>query len=1113
MARDPSTAAEAKLDTALGTEPLIVIEIDWNGGTTQKYADQDYLTADGKIISLSVVTSKATLDGNRVVNDVTVVLDDTDGSIKDFLDSDYLHKSPARVYQTFVGLLDTQKFLLFDGEVNLPLRWNEGTRQVEFEISSPIESAEVGFSPEQESSFDWLIESSIGKMWPLAFGSALRVNAVKVIEAARGRCLEAFSLISVDELRQLANAAYSLGVASYEKDVADGQMANPWVTFSQSAYTDILIAYSNAHLSVMNTIESLVRQNVAQRDNLHSYADAAETRRRYEIWADMLTNNINSLASDLYDSLASEMSAVQKAYDTENAKTYKDTLRLAYLQSVYDDLQEVADGVSLMLALYAAALITANAQIATSTALMTTLETTIIGAMATTIQIDNKGRVADGVTTDVILNNMHLVGTFSGNTFTITESSIPTYQNLSLGPRLNAYENMLWLDSSVYHIKDMFCLIRVDNIMRVIKITGQTGTACTFAPVLWGLSGTNGSLNLYDPALPGTDSTDLLVEVSPVYLDRWSSLLDDAQPDYVTGLTNIVSIDWEVKPGDTAYFTTDTSEVYVVNDMATTSVHEVMAYRTVDGEEELQPVPSSYYTVDLSDTVGGRTCTTITMIRPLSSYLDEGWRDDIYVSMISTIGSNTADVIENIITTWTDYTVDSTSFAAVEALVTKYPMHFAVTSKRDAMSLIQDIAMQARCAAILKNGVVYLKYMSTAGTPVLTLDESTVMRDSLVVTSISPDSIETVTKALWKYDGVDEGNEVVIRNGVDVYGLTEKSWDYWCYNIEQLVQKSATFWHIRRSNTWKILNLKTTQAAIRLEALDVVTVDFTNEYLASSSVDCLVLESIYDAGSGTVDLVLLCPVLIGQLTEHAFFWSADASSAEAYPSSQDVNAGDGYVTWELYPSDTGDPTLADPIAGRAQQDYVIYVEPQGGIAVGGTTKSYEGTSHTRQRTYNKTDGRSDNFDIELTKTNVVDTVSGGTATFGQIFKMISEQLHLDISTLNFYDPVTEHAAGYPLMYDGTADVMRGAHFFPVTVAKDGGAAGDVSTQCSWTYGITCAITGTYLVGGRTPGAGRTTYGAYAQAPDASVGIAYYLAHDDGPYLLWCAEQPVIAACP
>lgn len=86
--------------------------------------------------------------------------------------------------------------------------------------------------------------------------------------------------------------------------------------------------------------------------------------------------------------------------------------------------------------------------------------------------------------------------------------------------------------------------------------------------------------------------------------------------------------------------------------------------------------------------------------------------------------------------------------------------------------------------------------------------------------------------------------------------------------------------------------------------------------------------------------------------------------------------------------------------------------------------------------------------------------------------------------------------------------------FLVKVTTDGGAAGDVSTPCTWTYAVTTMSGARTILTGATPLRARTAVGAYTYAPDASRGLACWDSAE-GEYVLLDAygEVPVAEACP
>ena len=181
MSRSLNAASLTKIQTDLGTEPLIIIEVDWTDATA-KYADKDFLGINGKILRLGDLDSILKIGSVGASGSLRVELSDTDGTIKDLWNITDIHKRPARVFQIFEGLIETDKFLLFSGEVSSPIDWNEGTRTISFEIVTTIEDNQLGFSPE-EGEFAFIADSAIGVPWPLAFGNVVRVPATKITES------------------------------------------------------------------------------------------------------------------------------------------------------------------------------------------------------------------------------------------------------------------------------------------------------------------------------------------------------------------------------------------------------------------------------------------------------------------------------------------------------------------------------------------------------------------------------------------------------------------------------------------------------------------------------------------------------------------------------------------------------------------------------------------------------------------------------------------------------------------------------------------------------------------------------------------------------------------
>jgi hypothetical protein len=187
--RNLSAQALSKIATKLGTEPVTIVEIDWvEDDAPILYADRKVETIPGKIYEVGDLDNVVNVSGNDNSQELSITLDDTDGTIKAILDNTDIHKRSARVYQWFEGLDLGDRFLLFAGKVSSPITWSERERTVSFTIVSQLEDREIGFTAE-EGDFNWIPAELIGAPWPMIFGTALDVPALQFNKAVTGTTL------------------------------------------------------------------------------------------------------------------------------------------------------------------------------------------------------------------------------------------------------------------------------------------------------------------------------------------------------------------------------------------------------------------------------------------------------------------------------------------------------------------------------------------------------------------------------------------------------------------------------------------------------------------------------------------------------------------------------------------------------------------------------------------------------------------------------------------------------------------------------------------------------------------------------------------------------------
>lgn len=321
----------------------------------------------------------------------------------------------------------------------------------------------------------------------------------------------------------------------------------------------------------------------------------------------------------------------------------------------------------------------------------------------------------------------------------------------------------------------------------------------------------------------------------------------------------------------------------VINLIPCTEIAAVYAWRRnpTTGVRSFHAVPQGYYTVDLSDTVLGHSCATVTLKQPLNDYYAQGWEDRIFVSHKSSVGPNVSDVIKWLLENYSNLAVDDDSFAAVAMACANYPVAIVLEQKQNVLQLCEDIAWKARCALLIEDGVARLKYLSIEPDADYTIDEAVVENHSLMLTNTRIEEIVTHFRANWLLDHSGrtiKSKTLVKTENVAKFGLVKREVDFNIYNVESLVQKSATFWAHRLANAWRYAKLNALKrTAFGLEMLDCVSVDLGILGMAPPKG---VLEShSFDADAAdqtTFGLSLWLPLLAGTKLQDPQAWLSDA---------------------------------------------------------------------------------------------------------------------------------------------------------------------------------------------------------------------------------------------
>lgn len=311
---------------------------------------------------------------------------------------------------------------------------------------------------------------------------------------------------------------------------------------------------------------------------------------------------------------------------------------------------------------------------------------------------------------------------------------------------------------------------------------------------------------------------------------------------------------------------------YVVSLLACTNVR-LESQRTLNGVTFRALIPTNYYSITVEN-FNGLVVTMATFPKPLSSYHNEGWNDTVFANATGAVGPNAVTILQYLIANYTHFDVDATSFDFVATQLAAFPCAFTLTNKEDIIKLLQDIAYQSRCVLWLVGNTFYIKYLSYPYAPVDTIVKDDIF--NLSIESTSTENIITVYSALWG-SRHDDQYKVIFRNNVAKYGVHKGEDNYYIFNDLSVVEHSALFWLIRKSNMWKKVKFSTPQTKLNLEVYDSVQLDFGNQLISNSPVVGYIEEAKYQPDSNTINFVVWIPVRFGEMEPYVYATPAQIS--------------------------------------------------------------------------------------------------------------------------------------------------------------------------------------------------------------------------------------------
>ncbi len=357
-----------------------------------------------------------------------------------------------------------------------------------------------------------------------------------------------------------------------------------------------------------------------------------------------------------------------------------------------------------------------------------------------------------------------------------------------------------------------------------------------------------------------------------------------------TSIVQKLGFKW-LKPGLSFKMLTELPVRYIAA-MLPCAVLRVYGRRNFKDNKVMMALPASYYNISTQN-FGSITATIVTLKKPLSYYEKEEWDDELFVDLISPVGPNTVDILEWLIQTYTNLGIDEASFNSVRNSVSNFRSDFCLFERKNIVDALHEIAYRARCAIWLKNGVFYLRYLPKEPAPVDTITKDDIIFGSFQIDHTLTEEIVTKLTAEYRVDYAQEKPfKYILRHNVKKYGVQEENTDWYIYNRHRLVDLAATFWLIRKSNTWKIIRFKTPLHKLNLETFDAVTINISDNWSHNGAVTGIIESVKYDSSNSEIEFEVWLPVRLGEMTKYNFAWPID-SKVTLFPTTADFPGGDG----------------------------------------------------------------------------------------------------------------------------------------------------------------------------------------------------------------------------
>lgn len=510
---------------------------------------------------------------------------------------------------------------------------------------------------------------------------------------------------------------------------------------------------------------------------------------------------------------------------------------------------------------------------------------------------------------DLLIGDIRCKGTYSAGviTFSPTEAkNLDLYTGLLTSANLGADPAVLYIadipatstdPAYTPNIRNSYVLASIGSVPEPVVnyCVNQVGNKCVFIKPWRKISLTGfPTPNIVVPA-------NIAVRAARFPRTVWGTTYrDEYATDGLTVLTiDMVPDDFNYAAGTSVrlYSNGETGFDYMLTaGQVEDPILEVLAYReTPEGTRILAPVPESRFKLT-TKSYNGTPCSILRFMTPLSSYLGEGWEDEIYCSFKSLNADgdqDAASIVRDLLTKFSSIVPDNITFNILKTNVSKYPLGFTITSEQDTLTLVTDILRQVCAGYLIRNSKMFPKLLAKApSTTTSTLNNSTVASGS--VTLGCTDTVDIVTAYTGTYSLTDVETSVVsefeYKNNIGLFGKHELTESFWCHNEIARVRRCIAWHGYRKSNIYYKVTCIGFLGFIPIEVFDIVSA--TGEITGgSSSVYCEVTGVNYTGYEVQVSGTLASKAGENYAYDSSFFEGPDGYAYDYSDSVVDVSAG------------------------------------------------------------------------------------------------------------------------------------------------------------------------------------------------------------------------------